>query len=62
MAGAAATMVGYQNASLYKIDHPCRVSLPANVKGGSYPLQHLYGHFGLVRMCRLGHNVPWVKA
>jgi hypothetical protein len=31
MAGAAATMVGYQNASLYKIDHPCRVSLPANV-------------------------------
>jgi hypothetical protein len=22
-------------------------------KGGSYPLQHLYGHFGLVRMCRL---------
>jgi hypothetical protein len=31
-------------------------------KGGSYPLQHLYGHFGLVRMCRLGHNVPWVKA
>jgi len=27
MAGAATTMVGYQNASLYKIDHPCRVSL-----------------------------------
>src|SRR5208282_6157964 len=24
MAGAATTMVGYQNASLYKIDHPCR--------------------------------------
>jgi hypothetical protein len=23
--------VGYQNASLYKIDHPCRVSLPATV-------------------------------
>jgi RNA-directed DNA polymerase len=31
-------------------------------KGGSYPLQHLYGHFGLVRLCRLGHDVPWVKA
>jgi RNA-directed DNA polymerase len=31
-------------------------------KGGTYPLQHLYGHFGLVRLCRLGHDVPWVKA
>jgi hypothetical protein len=29
MAGAATTMVGYQNASLYKNDHPCRVSLLA---------------------------------
>jgi group II intron reverse transcriptase/maturase len=31
-------------------------------KGGAYPLPHLYGHFGLVRLCRLGHDVPWVKA
>jgi hypothetical protein len=31
-------------------------------KGGIYPLPHLYGHFGLVRLCRLGHNVPWVRA
>ena len=31
-------------------------------KGGSYPLAHLYGHFGLVRLSRLGHDVPWVKA
>jgi hypothetical protein len=40
MAGAAATMVGYQNASLYKIDHPRRVSLPANASdpGWSYAL------------------------
>jgi hypothetical protein len=31
-------------------------------KGGTYPLSHLYGHFGLVRLGRLGHNVSWVKA
>jgi hypothetical protein len=31
-------------------------------KGGSYPLPHLYGYFGLVRLTRLGHDVAWVKA
>jgi RNA-directed DNA polymerase len=31
-------------------------------KGGTYPLPHLYGHYGLVRLSRLGHDVSWVKA
>ena len=31
-------------------------------KGGSYPLSHLYGHFGLVLLSRLGHDVAWVMA
>jgi len=40
-----------------RIKHKVRRS-----KGGTYPLSHLYGYFGLVRLCRLGHDVPWVKA
>jgi hypothetical protein len=38
------------------------VGISAPGKGGTYPLSHLYGHFGLVRLSRLGHEVSWVKA
>jgi hypothetical protein len=31
-------------------------------KGGTYPLSHLYGYFGLVRLTARGRSEPWVTA
>jgi hypothetical protein len=40
----------------------CAGGCSSSTRPGVAGLSHLYGHFGLVRLTRLGHDVPWVKA
>ncbi|MGI9508544.1 MAG: group II intron maturase-specific domain-containing protein [Geminicoccaceae bacterium] len=59
--------VGTVNKAYRAIDSYTAVRLRIKHKvrrksGGTYPLQQLYGHFGLVRLTKLGHDVPWAKA
>jgi RNA-directed DNA polymerase len=58
--------VGTVNKAYRAIDNYTAVRLRSKhkvrrCKGGTYPLSHLYGHFGIVRLTALGHDVPWVK-
>ena len=59
-----------QTGHRFRDDAICRSTSAAGLRsewrvteiGQTYPLSHLYGYFGLVRLSRLGHDVAWVKA
>jgi RNA-directed DNA polymerase len=45
------------------VDRPIRIEHKVRRrKGGTYPLSHLYGHFGPVRLTALERDMPWAKA
>ncbi len=61
----AARAKGFHIGLIYVSIHPPELAprrVSERCKGGSYPLSHLYETLGLVRLTRLGHDVPWTKA
>ena len=68
LAGTTQTAAGFADKKVYnKAYRALRRWLRFKHKGrrrkrGSYPLSHLYGYFGLVRLTQLGRGPSWVKA
>jgi hypothetical protein len=58
--------VGYVSKAYQALDNHAAIRLrnkhKAGRRSGTYPLSHLYGHFGLVRLTARGRDQSWAKA